>query len=184
MTASAACCVPLEGGYGLGFKIVGRPDDATGQRRRRVDDRVARLLRGLQDSGHSRPDLHVSRHEGIAARRHHQRGDGEAILEDGRSAERPTDDRPRRHARVRRRAGSPDHRRRRRQPRRRAESRSRPEDVHPAGAGARQRQRAQHAHRADVVGGAHARAADVAGAATSRSSCARRPACRSPTSAR
>ncbi|MGH7620342.1 MAG: ABC transporter permease [Gemmatimonadaceae bacterium] len=28
--ASAACCVPLEGGYGLGFKIVGRPDDETG----------------------------------------------------------------------------------------------------------------------------------------------------------
>ena len=25
--ASAACCVPLEGGYGLGFKIVGRPVD-------------------------------------------------------------------------------------------------------------------------------------------------------------
>ena len=23
--ASAACCLPLEGGFGLGFKIVGRP---------------------------------------------------------------------------------------------------------------------------------------------------------------
>ena len=30
VTASAACCVPLEGGYGLGFKIVGRPDDDNG----------------------------------------------------------------------------------------------------------------------------------------------------------
>ena len=30
VTASAACCVPLEGGYGLGFKIVGRPDGPTG----------------------------------------------------------------------------------------------------------------------------------------------------------
>ena len=34
----------------------------TGARRRRVDDRVARILRSLQDSGPSRPNLHLPRH--------------------------------------------------------------------------------------------------------------------------
>ena len=43
VTASAACCVPLEGGYGLPFLVVGRPlKDGPVPRRRRLADGVAR----------------------------------------------------------------------------------------------------------------------------------------------
>ena len=53
--------VPLEGGYGLPFKIVGRPlEQRSIPRRRRMDDRVARILRGVQDSGVARPHVHRS----------------------------------------------------------------------------------------------------------------------------
>ena len=42
-SASAACCVPLEGGYGLPFKIVGRPlEQRAVPRRRRVGRRCRR----------------------------------------------------------------------------------------------------------------------------------------------
>ena len=64
--ASATCCVPLQGGYGLPFRIVGRPLAADSQgpypRRRRLDDGVARLLRGLQDPGAARPHVQRARH--------------------------------------------------------------------------------------------------------------------------
>ena len=55
-TASATCCVPLEGGYGLPFRHR-RPAAREGPvpRRRRLADRLARLLRGLQDSDQARP---------------------------------------------------------------------------------------------------------------------------------
>ena len=53
-------------------------------RRRRLDDGVAGLLRGLQDPGQARPHLHRARHGHVAAGGDHQRGDGEAVL--GRQA--------------------------------------------------------------------------------------------------
>ena len=36
VAASATCCVPLEGGYGLPFTIVGRPRRGAVSRRRRL----------------------------------------------------------------------------------------------------------------------------------------------------
>ena len=90
--ASATCCVPLQGGYGLPFRIVGRPLAADSQgpypRRRRLDDGLARLLRGVQDSGEARAHVQRARHRRVDAGRDHQRGDGEAVLAEGRSAGR------------------------------------------------------------------------------------------------
>ena len=83
VAASATCCVPLEGGYGLPFTIVGRAGAGAGRsvsRRRPVDDDVAGLLRRLQDSRQARPRLQRTRHQRRAGRRRHQRGDGEAVL--------------------------------------------------------------------------------------------------------
>ena len=107
-SASATCCVPLEGGYGLAF-VDSRPAAAARRavpRRRPVDDRLAGLLRGLQDSREARPRVQRARQQRRAGRRHHQRGDGEAVLAGRRSAERAARDRPRRHARVRDRSPS------------------------------------------------------------------------------
>ncbi len=44
--ATATCCIPLEGGYGLGFNIVGRPteNNQPSYRGRRMDNRIARVL--------------------------------------------------------------------------------------------------------------------------------------------
>ena len=114
----------------------------------------------------------------------HQRGDGAAVLAEGRSAERSAGHRPRRHARVRRRARAADHRRRRRRPRRRPQQRSAADDVHPAGAGAGRGQRAERAAHADRVGRAHAGRAALGERAGSGAAARRRAACRCPTSAR
>ena len=75
--ASATCCVPLDGGYGLPFRIAGRPlDQRPVPRQRRMDDDLAGLLRGVQDPDEARPRLHRSRHQHEHAGRGHQRGDG------------------------------------------------------------------------------------------------------------
>ena len=105
-------------------------------RRRRLADRVAGLLRGLPDPGEAGPDLQRSRYGALDAGRDHQRGDGAAVLAEEESAQRTADHRARRHARVRRRTGTPDHRRRQQRARRRPQQRSAADDVHPAGAGA------------------------------------------------
>ena len=44
--ATATCCIPLEGGYGLAFNIVGRPTENNSPcyRRRRMDNRFARIF--------------------------------------------------------------------------------------------------------------------------------------------
>ena len=101
-SASATCCVPLEGGYGLPFVIVGRPLRRAVPRRRRLDDGLARLLRGLQDPGASAGAPSPS--ATTATRRRVviiNEAMAQAVLAEGRSAERPADHRPRRHARVR-----------------------------------------------------------------------------------
>ena len=85
---STTCCVPLEGGYGLPFEIVGRPVEArprtmapAGTRFRPATSTCSgfRLLRGRdftdRDAGRRR------------RRRDHQPGDGAAVLAAGRSAD-------------------------------------------------------------------------------------------------
>jgi predicted lysophospholipase L1 biosynthesis ABC-type transport system permease subunit len=51
--ATATCCVPLQGGYGLPFKVSGRPLN-NGP----FHGGLVRLLRGLPNSGPAWPDLH------------------------------------------------------------------------------------------------------------------------------
>ena len=121
-------------------------------RRRRLDDRVAGLFRGVPHPDQARADVHRSGQRGRPGRRHHQRGDGAAILAGQRSAGRPARHRTRDHARVRRRAGAPNHRRRRRLAGRRAEPEPGAADVRPAIAAARPRQRVERATHADRPG--------------------------------
>ncbi len=130
--------------------------ERTRARRRRLDDGLARLFRGLQDPGQARPDVHGPRQQQRAAGRDHQRDDGAAVLAETGSAERSPDHRPRCHARVRDRGRTADHRGGRRHARRRAARRSATADVHSAGAGARRGQRAQRPADADGMGGADA----------------------------
>ena len=60
--ASATCCVPLEGGYGLPFLIMGRPlDQRAVSRRRRVAHRLARIFRGFSHTRAARPRFHRAR---------------------------------------------------------------------------------------------------------------------------
>ena len=125
--ASAACCVPLEGGYGLGFVIQGRP----------LTDRPFHggggwltvspgLLRSVQHRDEARPIVQERDDKRRAAGRDHQRGVCAAVLQGRRSAQRAAGHRPlrqRRHARVHDRAAAADRRRRQRRPRRRSEPR-------------------------------------------------------------
>ena len=117
VAASATCCVPLQGGYGLGFVVVG-PSAATGRPSHgggELGHDLARVLRRLQDSDQARPRVQRARHAAITRRRDHQRDHGATVLGEGRSAQRSTRHRPR-HARVCDRARSSDHRDRRRHP--------------------------------------------------------------------
>ena len=57
--ASATCCVPLEGGYGLPFKVMGRPvKDGTISRRRRLENGIPGIFRGVSHSRDSRANVH------------------------------------------------------------------------------------------------------------------------------
>ena len=185
--ASATCCVPLEGGYGLPFIIVGRPlTERAVPRRRRLADGVAGLLRGVQDPGEARPDVHRARHD---ERRRRSSIINEAMAKQfwpksdplndrliiGRGVMREFADEPERQiiGVVARHA------------RRRAQRRPRSDDVHPAGAGARRGQRAERPDHADGLGRPHDRSIRYAvERARCRKRCARRPACRSRTSGR
>ena len=144
--ASATCCVPLEGGYGLPFIIVGRP-----------------LTDGPFHGGGGWMTVSPGYFEVFKipvkrGRTFTERDDGGApavvIINEAMARQfwpkgDPLNDRlvigRGGHARVHGRTRAPDHRRRRRYARRRAEQRPEPDDVHSAGAGAGRRQRAQRA---------------------------------------
>ena len=183
--ASATCCVPLEGGYGLPFVIVGRPlTDGPfhgGGGWKTVSPGYFEVFKIAAKRGRTFTDRDTKR---LAARGDHQRGDGEAVLAEGRSALRSPHHRPRRDEGVCRRARAADHRRHRGHARRLAQRRSRARDVHPAGAGARSGQRAERAHHADRVGRAHGRSTRSRSTGRSRKRCVRRRACRSRTCGR
>ena len=80
--ASATCCVPLKAATACPSSSSGRPVAGAGAvpRRRRLDDGVAGLLRGLQDPGEARAHVRRARRRRVAAGGDHQRGDGEAVL--------------------------------------------------------------------------------------------------------
>ena len=120
-----------------------------------LDERIARVLRRIQDSHSARPRLHRSGCGRRSRRRDHQPGDGEEILAEGRSRWSADHYRQRRRAGVRG-ARAADRRHRGRHSRRRPQSRSSSGDDHSAGAGARWHYRAQCAHRTGGVAGAHA----------------------------
>ena len=71
--SASTCCLPLEGGFGLPFIVVGRPLDKDSNRRRRLDERITRVLRRIQDSHSARPRLHRPRCGRRARRGDHQR---------------------------------------------------------------------------------------------------------------
>ena len=144
---------------------------------------VLRLLRGLQDSRQAGPLVQRARHEVVAAgRRSSTRRWRESVQERG-SDRQATDHRPRGDARVRQRARAADHRRRRRRPRQRAQPDPAAGDVHPAAAGAGPGQRAQR-EITPVAWVVRTRCRRCRSARRCRRCSARRPACRSRTSAR
>ena len=184
--ATATCCVPLEGGYGLPFIVVGRPlppdrpfHGGGGWATQsygffdvfKIPVKKGRVFTD-RDTKSSTPVVVVN----------------EALVREsvqGRGSDRQAaDHRPRRDARVRRRARARDHRRRRRRPRQRPQPGSGAEDVHPAAAGARPGQRAQRPHHAGRLGRPDQGAAALGERAGAGSAAAGRPACRSRTSAR
>ncbi len=56
--SASTCCLPLEGGFGLPFLVVGRPPDKTTAAGRRLDEHFTRLLRSFQDTHPARTRLH------------------------------------------------------------------------------------------------------------------------------
>ena len=114
--ASATCCVPLEGGYGLPFIVVGRPLTEGpfhgGGGWQTVSPGYFEVFQIPVKRGRTFTERDTQSSPPVCR---DQRGDGEAVLAEGRSAERSADHRQGRHARVRGRARAPDHRHRRRQ---------------------------------------------------------------------
>ena len=86
--AAATCCVPLEGGYGLAFRILGRPLDKNPFHGGGAWLTVSSGTSTLQDSDQARPRVHRSRRRPGARGRDHQRSDGQAVPEGRRSAQR------------------------------------------------------------------------------------------------
>ncbi len=60
--ASMTCCVPLQGGYGLPFNIIGRTNEGPFTGGGGVHMRRRRVLRHVRDPGHSRPRVQRARH--------------------------------------------------------------------------------------------------------------------------
>ena len=119
--AAATCCVPLEGGYGLPFRIIGRPLEKGPFHGGGSWLTVSReVLRRLQDSDQARTRIHRSRRCPGAWRRADQRGDGQAVLEGQGSGRRASDDRRGRHEGAVAGTRAADHRRGQRRSRRRA----------------------------------------------------------------
>ena len=87
--ASATCCVPLQGGYGLPFTIVGRPLQQGpyhgGGGWFTVSPGYFEVFKIPVKRGRL---IHAARRRRGAAGRRHQRGDGEAVLAGRRSDER------------------------------------------------------------------------------------------------
>ena len=82
--AATSCCVPLEGGFGLPFNIVGRPVTARAVHRRGwMDHELARVLRRVQDPAAARPRFHGARRRRRPRRGDHQPGDGPAYWPQG-----------------------------------------------------------------------------------------------------
>ena len=156
--ASATCCVPLEGGYGLPFLVMGRP-----------------LTDGPFHGGggwltvspgyfevFKIPVLRGRRFYGARRRRRRpgggdQSSDGKKVLAQRRSPHRQNLDRQGNHDGTGRRNAAADHRNRRRCARRRARQRSRADHVRSQRAGAGRAQCAQRAHHTVEMGGSHAR---------------------------
>ncbi len=90
--ASATCCIPLEGGYGLPFDILGRPPAPNSPYTGGAGwvDGIARIFRSVQDPGETRQNVHRKRRQDLAAGGGHQRSHGQAVLEEWRSATRST----------------------------------------------------------------------------------------------
>ncbi len=191
--ATATCCVPLQGGYGLPFNIIGRANEgpytggcsivmsSTGY----FDTFGIPVLKGRafndRDDGQ------------LAARRDHQPGACGSVL-GGRSrpACGPGPDRRRNrpHEGARRGAGSAGGGRGGERARAGAHTRAAADHVHPSVPGSRRAERAQRGHHADGVGGAHRGGArdgladDPGGAARARSDSRSRTSGRWTTSSR
>ena len=81
--ASATCCVPLQGGYGLPFQIVGRPLAADSQGPFHGGGGWMTVSPGYFEvfkiPVQARTNVQRARHEHIHAGRRHQRSDGAAV---------------------------------------------------------------------------------------------------------
>ncbi len=182
--ASATCCVPLEGGYGLPFVIAGRPLEGTAHggggwltiSPGYFDVFKIPVKRGRafteRDTRNAPPVVIINE---AMAQQFWPKGDplnDRLII--GRNVMREFADEPERQiigvvGNVR--DGG-------------LEQRSAADDVHRAGAGAGCRQRAERAADADRLGRPDAGSSRTRSARRSRRRCARRAACRCPTSAR
>ena len=83
INASATCCVPLQGGYGLPFKIVGRKSDGPFDGGGSWMTVSPGYFEVFKIPVTARPLVRRARRQPFARRRDHQRSDGAAVLAEG-----------------------------------------------------------------------------------------------------
>ena len=158
VAASATCCVPLQGGYGLPFVVVGRPLPPDGPFHGggswvTISPGYFDVFKIPVKRGRAFTERDTQQAPGVViinetmARRFWEKGDPLSDrLVIGRDVMREFAERAR----------ASDHRRRRRRAQRRPQQRSRADDVHPTGPGPGRGERAQRQPDANLLGRAHA----------------------------
>ena len=156
--AAATCCVPLEGGYGLPFRIIGRPLEKGpfhgGGAWLTVSPTTSMSSRSRSSAAADSPIATMLRAPGVVII---NEAFAKQFFKDKDPPERAPDDRRWRHEGALAGTRAPDHRRGQRRSRRRAEQRAGPAHVRPERAGARRAQRVERPHHARCLGGAYAR---------------------------